>query len=204
MAGAGLAAVPATTADLRMGSAKEDLMVDSLAVVTRPPTAIAPRVGKRAALVSVACVLVHVPLLATHGRHHPIVSAGMVITSLACAGCARHLWRGPTARTWLATLVLTLTMLLLHVSSSQTGRPGLGETGSGHHGAAQLGVVQARTSRPTGATPEASTRGNPWVWAMTGLTMLQLLTASLVLLRHRHQVVEASGDGPRYRIDEAV
>ncbi|MFF2112510.1 hypothetical protein [Rhodococcus koreensis] len=70
--------------------------------------------GKVAALLVLACVAAHIPVLLTHLPHFPGTSVLMLALSCACLVCVGHLWTKPTIRDWATTGALAAGMLVLH------------------------------------------------------------------------------------------
>lgn len=98
--------------------------------------------GKVAALLALACVTAHIPVLLTHFAHFPGTSLLMLALAGACLPCAGHLWTKPTIRDWATTSALAAGMLVLHammmssMTHTETGTATTTAATGHHHGSA--------------------------------------------------------------------
>ena len=94
------------------------MATSAAATVWRPTLPVNPvratAAGKVAALLVLACVAAHIPVLLTHLPHSPGTSLLMLALSCACLFCVGHLWTKPTIRDWSTTGALAAGMLVLH------------------------------------------------------------------------------------------
>ncbi|MDI9938659.1 MULTISPECIES: hypothetical protein [Rhodococcus] len=94
------------------------MATSAAATVWRPTLPVNPvratAAGKVAALLVLACVAAHIPVLLTHLPHFPGTSLLMLALSCACLFCVGHLWTKPTIRDWSTTGALAAGMLVLH------------------------------------------------------------------------------------------
>ena len=89
---------------------------------TRPR---APALGRVAAALTGASAVVHVLQVTATS----LAALVMALMAVACLPCAWHLWRAPTRSVWALTVLLDVTMLLLHVQVATV--PSLGHVHSG-------------------------------------------------------------------------
>ncbi|WP_213571129.1 hypothetical protein [Rhodococcus sp. USK13] len=95
--------------------------------------------GKIAALLALACVTAHIPVLLAHFAHFPGTSLLMLALAGACLPCAGHLWTKPTIRDWVTAGALAAGMLVLHamlmfsMTHAETGTAATTTAATGHH-----------------------------------------------------------------------
>lgn len=92
-----------------------DLTADTKHPVLLTNPAINPIVGKLSALLAVACVAAHIPLLLTHLTDFPVIAALMTVVGCACIPCAGRLWREPSTHDAATAGALAGLMLILHL-----------------------------------------------------------------------------------------
>jgi hypothetical protein len=73
------------------------------------------RTGKAAAVLAVACGLIHIPVLLSHMGAFPGTSLLMLALSCACLPCAKSLWNAPLTRDWGIVAGISASMLVLHL-----------------------------------------------------------------------------------------
>lgn len=95
-------------------------MAHRTAAPTRPPVllsnpAVSHRWGRSAAVLALACLIAHLPLIVSHVTAAPVSTAAMAIVSLACIPCARRLWTAPTAQDCAVAAALASVMVGVHL-----------------------------------------------------------------------------------------
>jgi hypothetical protein len=118
-------------------------------LLTNP--AVPVRFGRPLALLTLACLVAHVPLIASHLTTAPVTSIVMALVSMACIPCARTLWLAPTTQDCATAAALAAAMMGLHlflsISMAGSVTPATNLTTSAHH---QRGGASAMDPRHTG------------------------------------------------------
>lgn len=141
---------------------------------TRRNEVVAAHIGRITACVIAACAVAHIPVVVGHAEAHPVMSILMTAISMACLTCLLHLWRAPTIWTWRMVQALAAAMLVVHLpmllSGADSSDPGRVSTSSHDH---------AHTS--------GDATGAAGMHTVSGLAALQILIASVVIVRHNRQ-----------------
>ena len=98
--------------------------------------------GRVAAVLTGASAVVHVLQVTATS----LAALVMALMAVACLPCAWHLWRAPTRSVWALTVLLDVTMLLLHVQVATA--PSLGHV---HAGGASAGLMWAGLALAAGS-----------------------------------------------------
>ena len=133
----------------------------------RQDTAVAPMVGRFAAVIGTISALGHLVFLVLHGSGHaPVTATLMSVMAIACLVCAWHLWQRSARRVWITSAVMYAGMCLLHLPISADGS---GQH-AGHH------------QMHSGSAP--AEHGGP-IAVLSVLAAVQVLLAVTVLIRSR-------------------
>lgn len=109
--------------------------------IIRTETAGGRSVGAMAALLTLGCVVVHIPIVSAHWVAAPILSAAMMGLTLACLSCLRGLWSHAVVADWVILVMLSLAMLSLHAVMMAPESVGPSMLSTGGHGAGHGQVV---------------------------------------------------------------
>lgn len=135
--------------------------------------------GKVAALLALACITAHIPVLLTHLTYFPGTSLLMLALAGACLPCAGHLWTKPTIRDWATTGALAAGMLVLHamlMSSMAHNETGPVKTAipRQHHG--------STASHAVNAAPMPERPLELLFYAATALAVVQVAMVTVIVL----------------------
>lgn len=164
--------------------------------------AVPQRLGRVAGLLALACLIAHIPLIASHFAAAPIIGAAMVAVSMACVPCARRLWIAPTTQDCTIAAVLAATMvglhLLLTISTTRSNTPAPSDMSTpGHHHTDMSAIAdRTQTSTPMGEMHQMAM--SPAIelifYLATAMAILQVLlnVAAIATTIHRVKAVRQS------------
>lgn len=181
----------------------------SVATADRPilldNPAVSRNLGRPLAVLSLFCLLSHVPLIISHLKVAPMSTVAMGVVALACIPCARKLWTEPHTHECNVAASLAALMVVLHVSvalsmGSSDGKAMAAMPMHAHHH--QVAVV-ASAEAPNGdvlSLPATHTMAMSPVAELlmnlaTGMALLQVLLNGLVvwLTAHRFRLSQVRG-----------
>lgn len=145
-------------------------------LLTNPAVPI--RFGRPLALLTLVCLVAHVPLVVSHFSAAPVTSTVMALVSIACVPCARTLWSAPTTQDCATAAALAITMVGLHlflvVSMAGSVTPSTSVTTAAHH---------QRTGMPMGDTHHMamSPSAQALFYLATVMAAAQILLNGLVI-----------------------
>jgi hypothetical protein len=93
--------------------------------------------GRPLAILSLVCLLAHIPLIASHFTMAPVITTVMAAVSLVCIPCIRRLWTSPTTHDCAVAAALATAMAGSHaiLAMSMGAAPPVATVGSptAHH-----------------------------------------------------------------------